>query len=103
MKNRSLLALPVAALVAAVALAQKPEAPASYPAAAARTDLYAVYFVKAAPGKSAELLKSITTPGTDTPMPMHSLVLKHVDGDDWDFVSIEHLGPKVTVDAAPLL
>src|SRR5262245_50380370 len=97
MTKRALLSLASMSLVAAAALGQQA---ATVPASAPRTDLYAVYFVKAAPGKSAELLNSIKQPGTDTPMPTHSLILKHVDGDDWDFVVVEHLGPKFTLDAA---
>jgi hypothetical protein len=33
-------------------------------------------------------------------MPGHALVLRHQEGDSWDYVVIEHLGPKATVDAA---
>ena len=33
-------------------------------------------------------------------MPGHSVVLRHQDGDSWDYVAIEHLGPKVTLEAA---
>lgn len=101
MKNRALvsLALTASLLVAGAALAQPAPSNAG-PASSARTDLYAVYFVKAAPGKATELLNAIKTPGTDTPMPTHSLILRHVDGDDWDYAVIEHLGPKFTLDAS---
>ena len=33
-------------------------------------------------------------------MPGHSIILRHQTGDAWDFVAIEHLGPKVTLEAA---
>jgi len=33
-------------------------------------------------------------------MPGHYLVLRHQDGDDWDFAVIEHLGKKFTIDPA---
>ena len=95
MTKRALFFLASMSLVAVSALGQ----PAAVPASAPRTDLYSVYFVKAAPGKSAELLASIRQPGTGSPMPTHALILKHVDGDDWDFVVVEHLGPKITLDA----
>ena len=33
-------------------------------------------------------------------MPDHFIVLRHQEGDDWDYCVIQHLGPKATVDAA---
>src|SRR5438045_8560749 len=33
-------------------------------------------------------------------MPNHFIVLRHQDGDAWDYVVITHLGPKATVEAA---
>lgn len=33
-------------------------------------------------------------------MPGHSILLRHQNGDSWDYVEIEHLGTKATVDAA---
>ncbi len=30
----------------------------------------------------------------------HLLVLRHQDGEDWDYAAIEHLGTKATVEAA---
>ena len=33
-------------------------------------------------------------------MPGHFIVLRHQQGDDWDYCVIEHLGPKATVDPA---
>ena len=62
----------------------------------ARTDLYHIHFTTAAPGKAAQLgeyLKTSSTAG-------HSLVLRHQDGSEWDYVVIEHLGPKTTLEAA---
>ena len=34
-------------------------------------------------------------------MPDHFVVLRHQEGDDWDYVVIRHLGPKAEVTAAP--
>ena len=34
-------------------------------------------------------------------MPEHFLVLRHQEGDDWDYVVIQHLGPKAEVTATP--
>src|SRR5256885_1168292 len=62
--------------------------------APARTDVYHVYFVKAATGRSAQLLEFLKTPDPKAPMPGHLLVLRHQGGDAWDYVAIEHLGSK---------
>jgi hypothetical protein len=67
----------------------------------ARTDVYHVYFAKAALGKAGQLGDYLSkTPDPKAPMPGHFLVLRHQDGDAWDYVVIEHLGTKATVDAA---
>jgi hypothetical protein len=73
---------------------------AAEPNAAARTDLYHVHFAKAAPGKTAQMQENMKKPDPLAPMPDHVIVLRHQDGDAWDFVAIEHLGTKVTLDAA---
>ncbi len=69
-------------------------------APAARTDVYHVHFAKAALGKAAEEADFLKTPTPNAPMPEHRLVLRHQEGEDWDYVAIEHLGTKATVDAA---
>ena len=65
----------------------------------ARTDLYHVHFAHAAPGKTNALVDSLKAPDPTAPMPGHTIILRHQTGDSWDFVAIEHLGPKVTIDA----
>ncbi len=67
--------------------------------AAARTDVYYVHFTKAALGKAAELGDWLKTSDPNAPMPGHVLVLRHQDGDAWDYVAIAHLGTKATVEA----
>ena len=74
-------------------------AQAGSPKPAARTDLYHVHFAKAALGKAAEEAAFLKTPAPDSPMPGHFIVLRHQDGDDWDYVVIQHLGPSATVKA----
>jgi hypothetical protein len=69
------------------------------PAAAAGTDVYHVHFAKAAPGQAAALGKSLMTPDKTSAMPEHFVVLRHQEGDDWDYVVIQHLGPKAEVTA----
>lgn len=68
---------------------------------AATPDVYHVHFTKAALGKSADLGKALSTPDPKAPMPGHFIVLRHQEGDDWDYCVIEHLGTKATVDASP--
>jgi hypothetical protein len=67
----------------------------------ANTDLYHVHFTKSAPGQSAALGDFLSKPDATSPMPDHFIVLRHQQGDDWDYCVIAHLGPKATVDAAP--
>lgn len=66
----------------------------------ARTDLYHVHFAHAAPGKTNALVDSLKQPDPSAPMPGHSIILRHQTGDSWDFVAIEHLGPKAILEAA---
>lgn len=73
----------------------------SAPSSPARTDVYRVYFGKAAAGKAAQLLDLLKAPDPKAPMPGHVLILRHQEGDAWDYVAIEHLGVKATVDPTP--
>jgi hypothetical protein len=70
------------------------------PAQSAGREVYHVHFAKAALGKAAQLGDYLKTQTPNSPMPGHYLVLRHQDGDAWDYVVIEHLGAKATVDAA---
>jgi hypothetical protein len=95
MKNRLILLLAMILLVSLSAAQNPPAAPA------ARTDVYHVHFAKAALGKGAEEGDFLKQPDPKAPMPGHLLLLRHQSGEDWDYVAIEHLGTKATVDAAP--
>lgn len=77
------------------AAAQTPSAQAS------RTDVYHVHLVKAAPGQAAALGKELSTPDPSQSMPDHFVVLRHQEGDDWDYAVIQHLGQKATVAIPP--
>jgi hypothetical protein len=68
------------------------------PAPPARTDVYHVHFAKAALGKAAQLGDFLKTPDPKAAMPEHRIVLRHEDGDSWDYVVIQHLGAKGTVE-----
>lgn len=89
---------PTAAGVKTAITASPAASPATSPGA--RTDVYHVHFAKAALGKAAALADQVKKGDPNAPMPGHSLVLRHMDGDDWDYAVIEHLGTKATVDAA---
>lgn len=77
--------------------ADKAADPAQPPAA--RTDVYHVLFAKAALGKAAQLADFLKTPDPQAPMPGHSILFRHQEGDSWDYVLIDHLGTKATVEA----
>jgi hypothetical protein len=65
----------------------------------ATTDLYHVHFTKSAPGQATAHAKALMAPDTTSPMPDHFIVLRHEEGDDWDYMVIQHLGPKAAVSA----
>lgn len=92
---------PVTALVVAVGVAGVCAAAAPQTQPGTRTDVYHVHFTKAVPGQAAALGKALMVPDPKAPMPDHFLLLRHQEGDDWDYAVIQHLGPKVTIDAAP--
>ena len=89
-----LLALPLIGLQA-----QQPAAsPAKSDAAAPKlADVYHVFIVKAAPGKAKELMTWLKEPDPDHPE-RKGILLRHQDGDSWDFAAIEHIGAKATVE-----
>ncbi len=86
----------LAALFLLVCVSAVPNAVAQTPA---RTDVYHVHFAKAALGKGAEEGEYLKTQAPNA-MKGHILVLRHQEGEDWDYAVIEHLGTKTTVDAA---
>ena len=90
MKSISMLFLVICVLLSLSAAQSAP----------ARTDVYHVHFTKAALGKAAQLGDYLKTPDPNAAMPEHRIVLRHQDGEDWDYVVIQHLGTKATVDAA---
>lgn len=90
--------VPCLALVGGI-LSATAASPQNTAAPAAATDVYHVHFAKAAPGQAAALGKSLMVPDKASPMPEHFVVLRHQEGDDWDYVVIQHLGSKVEVTA----
>jgi hypothetical protein len=82
-------------LVTAMTVTAQAQAPAG------RTDVYGVLFMKAAPGQADALGKSLLMPLPGAPMPDHFVLLRHQEGDDWDYCLIRHLGPKTAIEATP--
>lgn len=76
-----------------------PASPQNTPAVTG-TDIYHVHFTKSAPGQAAAHAKFLMTPDKTSPMPDHFVVLRHQEGDDWDYVVIQHLGSKAEVTAS---
>src|SRR5204862_6723829 len=64
-----------------------------------RTDVYHVHFAKAALGKAVQLGDWLKTPDPTNPMPDHFIVLRHQEGDAWDYAVVRLLGRKATVQA----
>jgi len=91
----------VSLLAITALVASTTASPQTPPAAAAGTDVYHVMFTKAAPGQAAELAKVLMTPDKTNAMPDHFVVLRHQEGDDWDYMLIQHMGAKAEVVATP--
>jgi hypothetical protein len=62
--------------------------------------VYHVHFTHAAPGKAAALAEGLKQPAPTDPMPGHSIMFRHQDGDSWDYCVIQHMGTKATVEIA---
>lgn len=60
--------------------------------------MYHVHFAKSAVGKAAEHAEDLKKQDPNAPMPGHFIVLRHQNGDAWDYCTIEHLGTKATVE-----
>jgi hypothetical protein len=94
---RSLAALIVlTSVIAATAVSAQ-----NQPAPTGGTDVYHVHFTKAAPGQAVALGKALVVPDKGATMPEHFVVLRHQEGDDWDYAVIQHLGQKAEVTGAP--
>jgi hypothetical protein len=80
---------------------QASPAPASSPSATVgkRPEVYSVTFIHAAAGKITAL-EDWAKKGGGGPMPGHTLTLRHEAGSPWDYVAVQHVGPKATVEAA---
>jgi hypothetical protein len=95
-----LSAIPAVA-IAMVLAAGTAVSPQPQPAPASGSDLYHVHFTKAVPGQAAALGKALMQPDTTSTMPDHFVVLRHQEGDDWDYVVIQHLGQKAALTGGP--
>jgi hypothetical protein len=87
------------ALALGLALAAMPSIAEGQPSSA-NSDVYHVHFTKAVPGQAIALGDFLKKPTPGVPMADHFVVLRHQQGDDWDYAVIQHLGAKATVDPA---
>jgi hypothetical protein len=69
--------------------------------APANTDVYHVHFTKAVPGQAAALGADLVKQNATAAMPGHFVMLRHQEGDDWDYCVIEHVGTSATVKVTP--
>jgi hypothetical protein len=90
-------ALALLAMLPLALHAQQPSAAANQSAASKRTDVYHVFVVKAALGKAKELEDWLKQGDPEHPN-MKGILLRHQEGDSWDYVVIEHIGAKATVE-----
>jgi hypothetical protein len=71
------------------------------PSASAGTqELYHVHFAKAAPGKLREMIDGYLSAPADPNASAPPLVLRHVEGDDWDLLVLTPLGKEDKLTAA---
>jgi hypothetical protein len=78
-------------------------AAASSPASASpapRPEVYTVTFIHGAAGKIKELEDWAKKSPAGATVPGHAMVLRHEAGSPWDYVAIEHVGAKATVQAS---
>lgn len=93
-----ILILTLIGLVPETVLQAQGTKPAASPSSG-RTDVYHVFFAKAAPGKAKELAAFLKEPDPNAP-DSKGIILRHQDGDEWDYVAIEYIGTKATVESA---
>ncbi len=89
------VAIAFAILVTSAAASQAQTGPA------AATDVYHVMFVKALAGQAAAVATELQQQDPKDPLASHFLLLRHQEGDDWDYCLIQHLGPRATVVITP--
>jgi hypothetical protein len=70
---------------------------AQAPPPAKVTDVYHVHFAKAVPGQAAALAADLKKQDPKAPQQGHTLLLRHQEGDDWDYCLIEHMGTSASV------
>ena len=73
---------------------------ASSAAPTSRPEVYHVIFSHAAAGKVSALEEWAKKAGANSPKPGHVLFLRHESGSPWDYVGIQHIGPRATVEAS---
>ena len=93
-----------ATFLASASIAQQATPPTRQPqpqaAAAQGQELYHVHFVKAAPGKISELISAYQEAPVAQGEPGPPVILRHLQGDDWDLLVLTPLGKDETITTA---
>lgn len=68
--------------------------------AGGNSDIYRVSMFRAAPGKTGDLEKLLTTqaPSPGAGDGDFAVIFRHRQGNEWDFLTVEHMGQQATVD-----
>jgi hypothetical protein len=101
MKNKA-LAIAVLTAICSGTIAWGEASPAASPASEAgspRPEVYHVTFIHGAAGKATALEEWAKKAGANSPVPGHVLILRHEAGAPWDYIVIQHIGAKATVEA----
>ncbi len=93
----SALALLVCLPFAAAQAQNSSPASANANTTARGTDIYHVFIAKAAAGKAKEMESWLKQPDPKNPH-VKNIVLRHQEGDSWDFVAIEYIGKTAKVE-----
>lgn len=68
--------------------------------AQAQRHVYHITAVRAVPGQAASLLKLVSQPA-DPPDSDYTVIFRHSEGNEWDFLQVEHMGTTATVQPGP--
>ena len=96
----ALLAAPLAATPQAAGTPPSTGQAAAPPSNAQNTQIYRVSAFRAAPGRLGDLEKLLTTqaPSRGSGAGDFAVVFRHRQGNEWDFMTVEHMGEQATID-----
>lgn len=95
--KKILLGTAVIAVICSINTLYGQASPAAATATAKRPEVYSVTFIHTATGKASALEEWAKK--SDGPTAGHTLLLRHEAGSPWDYVAVQHIGPKAEVAA----